>query len=187
MRASCIRTLLHQCLQLQPELVPFIFPRRWAALHIFAGDVTLPTWDYPEILAAFKRLIFEHAKSSNIALIIDGLDEFEENHQQLVELLQEINQEDHVKICASSRPLNEFRDAFAQNPKLQLEHLTKRDIDSYVRDDFNRSAGFRELKGIHPGDANGLLVDIVEKSKGVFLWVSVVVQMLLQPAGHERG
>ncbi|KAK7698058.1 hypothetical protein SLS64_012936 [Diaporthe eres] len=178
--AGLIRTLLHQCLQLQPDLVPRIFPRRWAALSLFAGDVELPEWEYPEILAAFKALIFEHGKSRSFAFVIDGLDEFEDNHQQLIELLQLINREEHVKIRASSRPLNSFRDAFAQNPKLQLEHLTKKDIDFYVRDHFDKSKGFRELTALHPEEAGELLKDIVEKSKGVFLWVSVVVRLLLE-------
>lgn len=178
--AGLIRTLLHQCLQLQPDLVPRIFPRRWAALSLFAGDVELPEWEYSEIIAAFKALIFEHGKSHSFAFVIDGLDEFEDNHQQLIELLQLINRKENVKICASSRPLNSFRDAFAQNPKLQLEHLTKKDIDFYVRDHFDKSMGFRELTAIHPEEAGELLTDIVEKSKGVFLWVSVVVRLLLE-------
>lgn len=178
--AGLIRTLLHQCLQLQPDLVPRIFPRRWAALSLFAGDVELPEWEYSEILTAFKALIFEHGKSHSFAFVIDGLDEFEDNHQQLIELLQLINRKENVKICASSRPLNSFRDAFAQNPKLQLEHLTKKDIDFYVRDHFDKSKGFRELTALHPEEAGELLADIVEKSKGVFLWVSVVVRLLLE-------
>ncbi|KAL2289228.1 hypothetical protein FJTKL_02247 [Diaporthe vaccinii] len=178
--AGLIRTLLHQCLQLQPDLVPRIFSRRWAALSLFAGDVELPEWEYSEILAAFKALIFEHGKSHSFAFVIDGLDEFEDNHQELIKLLQLINKEENVKICASSRPLNSFRDAFAQNPKLQLEHLTKKDIDFYVRDHFDKSKGFRELTALHPEEAGELLKEIVEKSKGVFLWVSVVVRLLLE-------
>lgn len=178
--AGLIRTLLHQCLQSQPDLVPRIFPRRWAALSLFAGDVDLPEWGYSEILTAFKALVFEHGKTYNFAFVIDGLDEFEDNHNQLIELLQLINRKENVKICASSRPLNSFRDAFAQNPKLQLEHLTKKDIDFYVGDHFDKSRGFGKLKAMHPEEAGELLSDIVEKSKGVFLWVSVVVRLLLE-------
>lgn len=63
---------------------------------------------------------------------------------------------------------------------MQLEHLTRKDIDFYVRDHFNQSQGFRELKAIHPDEAGRLLAEIVEKSKGVFLWVSVVVRLLLE-------
>lgn len=182
--AGLLRTLLHQCLQLRRDLVPRVFPRRWAALSIFDGDVELPEWEYAETLAAFKSLVFEHGKPCSFVFVIDGLDEFEEDHQQLIELLQLINREDYIKICASSRPLNSFRDAFSQSPKLQLEHLTKKDIDFYVRDRFNKSQGFRELNVLHSDAAGKLLAEIVEKSKGVFLWVSVVVRLLLENLGN---
>lgn len=173
-----LRTILYQCLQLQPDLVPRVFPRRWAALWLFPSTV-LPDWDHTEILDAFKSLVFEHGKSYSFAFIIDGLDEFEDDHQQLIELLQLVNRQENVKICASSRPWNSFRDAFTQSPKLQLEHLTKNDIDIYVRDHFEESQGFRELSAMRPSEAGELVSEVVKKSKGVFLWVSVVVKMLL--------
>lgn len=176
--AGLIRTLLYQCFQSQPDVVSRIFPRRWAALSLLPS-AELPEWDEEELFDAFQNLVFEHGKSYDFAFIIDGLDEFKDNHQRLIDLLQLLNRQENVKICASSRPWNSFRDAFTQSPKLQLEHLTRNDIDIYVCDHFDKSQGFRELSAMHPCEAGELVSEIVEKSRGVFLWVSVVVGMLL--------
>ncbi|KAI1356907.1 hypothetical protein F5Y01DRAFT_266170 [Xylaria sp. FL0043] len=185
------RAILHQCLNRFPRLlVPKIFPNRWALVQLFSPDtpVALPEWQPWELEAGFHALLsladqgsLDGEVSFKLALIIDGLDEFDddENHMSLVELLQEAATHNNVKLCVSSRPWNVFRDAFNQNPMLQLENLTHADIKSYVHGQFKGSPGFSERKHLQPVQAEKLLDDIVEKAQGVFLWVSVVVRSLL--------
>ncbi|KAK5624423.1 hypothetical protein RRF57_000139 [Xylaria bambusicola] len=185
------RAILHQCLKRFPrQLVPRVFPNRWALVQLFSPDtpVALPDWRPWELLAGFRALLsladqgpLDGGLSVKVALIIDGLDEFDddEDHMSLVELLKEAATYNNAKLCVSSRPLNIFRDAFNQNPMLQLEQLTHTDIKHYVHDQFRRSPGFSEMKHIHPVQAKKLLNDIVQKAQGVFLWVSVVVRSLL--------
>ncbi|KAI1420686.1 hypothetical protein F5Y12DRAFT_788046 [Xylaria sp. FL1777] len=186
-----LRAILHQCLKRFPRLlVPKIFPNRWALVQLFSPDtpVTLPDWRPWELLAGFRALLsladqgsLDGGLSFKLALIIDGLDEFDddEDHLSLVELLQEAAAYNNVKLFASSRPWNVFRDAFNQNPMLQLEKLTHADIERYVHGQFQKSPGFSERKHLHPVQAKKLLDDIVQKAQGVFLWVSVVVRGLL--------
>lgn len=183
-----LRTLLHQCVQNWLDLFSKIFPRRWALLQFWEGnELQLPSWQLPELAEGFQSLVSGPPPSSDsvsgkpykLFFLIDGLDEFDGEHLELVKLIQETNACPRVKICASSRPWNVFRDAFKQNPKLQLENLTRDDITLYTRDHFETSEGFRELQVIHPTEADKLLNDIVQKAQGVFLWVSVVVRSLL--------
>ncbi|KAI1132302.1 hypothetical protein F5Y10DRAFT_274898 [Nemania abortiva] len=186
-----LRSILHQCLKRFPRLlVPKVFPNRWALVQLFSPDtpVPLPDWRPWELLAGFRALLsladqesLDSGISFKIALIIDGLDEFDddEDHTSLVELLQEAAICRNVKICVSSRPWNVFQDAFHQNPMLQLEKLTQADIERYVHGQFQKSPGFSEQKLLHPDQAEKLLSDIVQKAQGVFLWVSVVVRNLL--------
>ncbi|KAH8649355.1 hypothetical protein BX600DRAFT_112802 [Xylariales sp. PMI_506] len=183
--AGLIRSLLYQCLRSQPQLVPLVASRRWAAMNIFSDYVAtdrdrLPQWSDQELWEAFRQLVFKCSRGLKIVFIIDGLDEFNEDHSRLVTMLQEINRKGNVKICVSSRPWNVFRDALNQNPKLCLEDLTKRDIDLYVEGKFAKSEAFRELKILHPEHANKLFFEITNKAQGVFLWVSVVVRSLLE-------
>ncbi|KAI3342899.1 hypothetical protein F4824DRAFT_510227 [Ustulina deusta] len=95
-----LRAVLHQCLKQFPLLlVPKVFPNRWVAVQPFSPDtpVALPDWRPWELLSGFHALLsladqgpLDGEFSFNVALIIDGLDEFddEEDHMSLVELLQ---------------------------------------------------------------------------------------------------
>ncbi|KAI3316769.1 hypothetical protein HD806DRAFT_541846 [Xylariaceae sp. AK1471] len=186
-----LRAILHQCLKQFPRLlVPKVFPNRWALIQLFSPDtrVALPDWRLWELRSGFRALLSLADQGLHdadfffiVALIIDGLDEFDddEDHMSLVELLQEAVTYKNVKILASSRPWNVFRDAFNQSPMLQLEKLTQADIEHYVHGQFQKSLGFSERKRLHPVQAEKLLSDIVQKAQGVFLWVSVVVRSLL--------
>jgi len=183
-----LRTLLHQCLSTNPELlVPVALPSRWTLTQLFGSRASLPEWRMEDLMAAFRALLGASGRDLSglghrfkVAVVVDGLDEFEGKHAELVELLQQANSNPSVKICASSRPWHVFRDAFKQNPMLLLERLTENDIALYVRGKFNDSRGFVERRALNGKEAENLLRDIVTKAQGVFLWVAVVVRDLLE-------
>ncbi|KAI1423282.1 hypothetical protein F5Y12DRAFT_798597 [Xylaria sp. FL1777] len=182
-----LRTLLHQCLRQYPELlVPIVFPSRWALVQVFVDNVPLPDWKLEDLLTGFRILIAQAGKKLSkdrkalkLALMIDGLDEFEGDHNRVISLLQNASLNPDIKICTSSRPWNLFKDTFKQNPMLQLEDLTEPDIQLYVRGRFENSEGFNEHQVLYPEQAQKLTESIVEKARGVFLWVAVVVRNLL--------
>ena len=60
--------------------------------------------------------------------MIDGLDEFDGNPKDLVDLILGIAKYSHVKVCVASRPWLVFSDAFEDRPSLRLEHLTRNDV-----------------------------------------------------------
>ncbi|KAK4163739.1 hypothetical protein QBC43DRAFT_319118 [Cladorrhinum sp. PSN259] len=174
-----LRTLLYQIFSARSGLVSDTCPRRWALLQVFGSGEGLPDWTLPELVDCFSGLKSRCGKEFNIMVMIDGLDEFEGAHQNLIALVQNLSTQDGIKICASSRPWNVFQDTYSQGPMLRLEKLTRMDIDALIRSEFGKSRAFRELKECFPTQADELLQNIGNKAQGVFLWVSIVVRTLL--------
>ncbi|KAI8634772.1 hypothetical protein F5Y19DRAFT_124341 [Xylariaceae sp. FL1651] len=182
--AGLLRTLLHQCLSQRPELLPRVFPGRWAMTLL--GRVHSQNWTCEELREGFQNLlrqagtILTGTSSFKLGFFIDGLDEFTQDHKSLTEFLIEASSYPSVKVCASSRPWNVFRDAFDDSPTLQLEKLTRDDIRLYIMGRFQTSRSFEERKVLQPTEVLELLNSILDKAQGVFVWVSVVVRELLQ-------
>ncbi|KAF4948223.1 hypothetical protein FSARC_13789 [Fusarium sarcochroum] len=174
-----LRTLLYQILSAQPDLIPQIHPRRWTILQIFGCEVSLPSWTTEELINCFDTLTAKAGNDYSLALLIDGLDEFEGDHKQLVNLFHRMNMHEGVKVCVSSRPWNVFDDKYGRGPMLKVENLTKEDIEVFVRDKFSQSDGFQELEAMFPDEVDRLLRDLVDKAQGVFLWVAIVVEFWL--------
>ncbi|KAK4080937.1 hypothetical protein Trihar35433_2042 [Trichoderma harzianum] len=176
------RTLLFDVIRQQPRLAIDIFPARWFLLQSFNGSIKLPDLEIDELRLGFQNLLSATGNKLKLALLIDGLDEFDESHgedhRDLVLLLREANVKDSVKICASSRPWNIFRDEYGHNPMLQLENLTRDDIKLFVEDSLLLSPGYSNFAATSPEAASRITADIVDKSRGVFLWVSVVSGLL---------
>ncbi|KAI0136317.1 hypothetical protein BJ170DRAFT_677196 [Xylariales sp. AK1849] len=173
-----IRTLLFETLSQHEALLAPLFPARCFLLQVFADQAVIPQLSLYELMTAFRALLSVTGETLKLVRVIDGLDEFDGNLSQLVELLREANMKDGVKICTSSRPWNVFKDEYHRSPKLQLENLTQDDIALFVREKFRCSRGFQELEETNPTMAWQITKDIVEKAQSVFLWVSVVSGLL---------
>jgi hypothetical protein len=174
------RSLLHSCLEQAPDLIPSVFPHRMETYVLFGDRFAWSTpWSWQELITAFKTLVEEAGKTRKIFFFIDGLDEFNGNHNELVELVQNLLSSS-VKICVSSRPWNVFEDGFRQRPSLRVEDLTMHDIEHFVRSRFLASYGFVELQTLDPDFANQLIENITQKSQGVFLWVALVTDSLVE-------
>lgn len=85
-----------------------------------------------------------------------------------------------VKVCTSSRPWVQFEDAFQSRPSLLLEKLTHNDIEHYVQAQFASKLGFRDREQENPNEAQQLIKDVISKASGVFLWVRLVTEALLE-------
>ena len=170
------QSLLYNLLSRMPELVPVAFERRWQNFRIFGGD--LHPWSLPELMEALDRLIRSQATAAGFCLFIDGLDECEGDLQYVVDMLQNLNSSQNVKICLSSRPWLVFEDAFSKGPKLRPQDLIYSDIVHYATDHLEKSVHYQCLEQLEPVEAPRLIESIVEKSAGVFLWVYLVVRSL---------
>ena len=181
-----LRSLLNEILQQCPELIPTI-RRRWDLLGSYG------MWLRHELLDALTTIAQEGSMSARFCFFIDGVDEYlTEPNQPLVELiegLQHLTTLGDIKICLSSRPWTEFRDAFGNRleqagQSIRLEDLNANDIKTYVNGAFEDHQGFQMLVARNPGYSS-LTPAIVEKAQGVFLWVFLVVRSLLD--GVKNG
>jgi hypothetical protein len=100
----------------------------------------------------------------------------------IIRLIEVLKNSPNVKICVSSRPWNEFESVFGRDEsrKIYMETLTRLDIAAYVQDMFERDPAFREMKEDDEDTCVGIIKEIVDSAKGVFLWVRLVVNSLLE-------
>ncbi|KAL5043036.1 hypothetical protein BDW71DRAFT_210634 [Aspergillus fruticulosus] len=172
-----LQTLLLGILSQRPECIPLANRPRWEAHRLFGAQVH--SWTQAEALEALVVAIQHSNQSSKICLFIDGLDEFKGKPEELIALVKGLLLP-NVKVCVASRPWPVFRDAFGHGPSLILEHLNMPDIEFFVTNSLDDSAGFLELKTHDPAQAANLAHEITLRSSGVFLWVSLVVRSLLE-------
>ena len=173
-----LQSLLHEVLRQCPESIPVAVPQRWE--RCFYSHSSSSDWTRTELVAALNNLTLRPALATKFCFFIDGLDEYDGDHRDLIDLIQGFTKSDHIKWCLSSRPWNVFEVAFSSGtcPGLRLEDLTRNDIRRYVRDEVEGNGAFRKHR-CREGDKCNVLVDeVVEKAHGVFLWVFLVVRSL---------
>lgn len=172
-----LRTLLYQCLQQLPSATSILFPERMNAMLLFDEDYS--PWTWLELRRAMETLL-RTFKRHKFVFFVDGLDECDGDHTKLSQLfLCLLSESSNLKLCVASRPWLSFEEAFKARPHLLLSNFTYPDICLYINDKFRDNSGFLELEAAQPRYAAGLITSIATKSDGVFLWVSLVVQSLL--------
>ena len=176
------RAILHQALSQKPSLIPRVCPQRWEALCLFDDVVELADAELQEMLVRLAQTL---AQDEYLCMFVDGLDEFSGNHKELLECFKKVvSFHNRVKLCASSRPWDVFEDYFKNRPSLKLEHLTHNDILHFATSKFNADQNFQAMRVYESQFADNLIENVVLKSKGVFLWVDIVVASLLAGMGH---
>ncbi|KAL1610735.1 hypothetical protein SLS60_002405 [Paraconiothyrium brasiliense] len=116
-------------------------------------------------------------KTHRFCFFIDALDEQNDpspqnDHKALVEMIQRWTEspDGALKVCVSSREDNVFMNAFNPNRRLRLQDLTRQDLEKYVR---------QKLPDIPSTDVRRRISStIVWRSRGIFLWVVLVVKAL---------
>lgn len=175
-----IRGLLHCVLSEAPDLIPIVFPAQWEE-SMFNDKLHI---EHHECQQGFNLLtsMNAHARNHKFAFFIDGLDEFDGNHSDLVrQLFDWVTNSQNIKLCVSSREWAVFHDAFKDCPHFGLHHLTRSDMQRVVRDRFqqlNIDTVNRETTQAGEPQTHLLEDDVVEKSEGVFLWLSLVLRHL---------
>jgi hypothetical protein len=164
-----------------------VLPNQWNEVQSMPWQVQSQLqFSTKNIRAAFSRLceVRNLYERHCFCYFIDGLDEYEETHQEdyksMVEILSSWTtaSPDDVKICVSSREYNVFLNGFSSERRIRLQDLTKEDMQRYVRD---------KLQSTEGPDSEKLVQAIVDKGNGIFLWVALVVKSLRERLedGHE--
>lgn len=184
--SGLLRSVLYDLLQTRPELIPKVSPYRWRSHDLEL--VHFPAWTEKDLVGAIQVFIECAAQRSCICIFIDGLDEFDGKYHQRIEvikLLKNLSSLPTIKICVSSRDWEEFKQAFGAGPKLQLEYLTKKDIEDYINTELALNDTFQALCVKDSELCSQLVIQINYKAKGVWLWVILVVRSLLQGLGYQ--
>ena len=180
--AGLLRSLLYQILEKFPDLI-FSLAQNNNDPQGFQTGVpglpSIPAWTEKRLLMIFRKLLSELSSTHHLCLFIDGLDEIDGDQNNLVELLQDKVKGPNMKICLSSRPDRSFRHAFSSSAMLRLEDLTRKDIRLYVtrklKEAWRKSPASDDKDWVSP-----MIDTVVEKARGVFQWVQIVVGYQIQ-------
>jgi len=205
-REGMLRSILYQVLNPQRDLIPKVFNKFFTNKLPLSQEFT--TWT--NLSNAFVSML-DHLCNSKICLFLDGLDEYRiidrldqyteermdliydgtnedeawgrstwitEGHREIVRFLRQIKNRDNMKVCFSSRELNVFEQEFRNFPRLQVHEHTAESIAHYCKGRLTEEAP--DLM-----DRSEFVSSITGKSSGVFLWVRIVVDMLVD--GNSNG
>jgi hypothetical protein len=186
-----LRSLLHQILSFQPALILIACPRRWRMKTCAAS------WSAQELWTAL-RISIDHFPD-DICFLIDGMDECQQSDVEqgkLVAALQALTTKPGLKMVVSSRSWTVFMHALGVlDNRLTMDSVNEPDIAKYVigrfadcepslvdidyRDICKRDRG-KAMKNEYHYDLHDLIQATVEKADGVFLWVALVMDRLVE-------
>ncbi|KAF1976301.1 hypothetical protein BU23DRAFT_432289, partial [Bimuria novae-zelandiae CBS 107.79] len=173
-----LQSLLHGILSACPDMILHVCKERLdRRSHTALGS---ESWTMTELKGCFARIqAADTISKRKFYFHIDGLDEFNGNHTEIVTVLKTLASSLRVKLCLSSRPWNAFELAFSSHPsqKLYLEDFTKSDIRIFAGESLTSELQTSQV-WLPQTFCTGLVEKIVERAKGVFLWVHLVVRSL---------
>lgn len=143
-RAALFRTLLYQILSNRPDALPIASPNRWEVLCLFNSDQR--AFGEDELREMLLRTLSYVSRDTAIGLFVDGVDEFDGDHDELTRFFKHVIDITSIKMCMASRPWPVFEDAFQNKPCLRMEDLTYQDIKNFVTAKFQEDSGFSQLQ-----------------------------------------
>ncbi|KAJ5081189.1 hypothetical protein N7456_013427 [Penicillium angulare] len=190
-KRGLFRSLMYQLLSLSHDLIPGTFPKLWAKISTMTSKERIALhleWDEDELQEAFSLFIKSSLSKMKICLFIDGLDEFEEDHQELIGFFKELAFHSNVKLCLSSRPWATIEKAFQNiGPNVKLQEITKNDLCQYATGRLRDNVVVRRCLGRDKLGTDALLRAIVDRASGVFLWIKLAVDDILKDSAPEKG
>ncbi|KAF2994707.1 hypothetical protein E8E13_003077 [Curvularia kusanoi] len=182
-----LRSLLYQILRQYPDQIRLVFPGAWRLYnsdhppHRDGVDLLLE-FDIPSTISGLIDALARTCQGlikchKRFCFFIDGLDEYNGDTNDIIQLVNKLRNLEHVKICVSSRQWNEFEEAFGKNgtTKLLMENFNHRDINAYIDDVFANDENFQDREDKETR-GKALVDEIVAAANGVFLWVVLVVR-----------
>lgn len=177
-QAGLLRSLLLDVLSESPQLTVVLFPDLYRSVlaEEFMDRVEV---SFIELSKAFQTLISSDSQGLKICFIVDGIDEYKGEHNDICEIFSQAETSTSVKILLSSRPIPACVHAFMNCPQLSLQKLTKRDIQNYVQDKLGQYALLVPMELTMKGVTRQIIDSIMFKASGVFLWVTLVVRLVI--------
>lgn len=176
-----LHSIICQLLLIRPELAPQL-GSQLGYVHQPGLGPWSPT--RANLYNAFEFLLRSYDNSRRLCIFIDGLDECDDDHLELSDMIVSLAQRGGVKICVSSRGWSVFADTFAYYPHFRVHELTGNDIETYVRSKLASVKKFATLASCYPDAASRLVSEVVTRSRGVFIWVYLTVESIRRGLGE---
>lgn len=177
-QTGLLRSLLYEFLGKRIGFIPILFPNLWRAW--LSGQQRKPIHlTISELRRAFSSLMTTEILDAKVFVLVDGVDECDDDHHELGELVSQATTSEWVKVLLSSRPTSTCLSMFSNFPGLRLEDLTNDDVRQYAESRLGRHSLMRRLEAINTGATAELVKGIVSNACGVFLWVSLVIDILI--------
>ena len=183
-----VREILFQLLKQSRALFSLIYPH---IRHLFTPGNARQTRKFlheeltPRHICEILALIENDIPARlNVCIFIDALDEHDGNHRDLLMTIRSLvdlqrNSNFHIRVCLASRPEIIFRAEYGSCPGFAIHERTSNDIGLYVKDRLGAAAGQDWLRD-SKNDLESLAKTIIEMAKGVFLWVRLVLDELIE-------
>jgi hypothetical protein len=118
---------------------------------------------------------------------VDGLDEYDGNHIEIIHVLKRLATSPCIKICVSSRPWNVFLNEFPdKDRRLLVEEHTRGDIQLFMDQVLGADERYLRLARQDPR-CQDFTKQIVSNAQGVFLWVRLVINEILRGLDNDDG
>ncbi|RSL82872.1 hypothetical protein CEP51_004869, partial [Fusarium floridanum] len=99
-----LRSLIYLVLHEHPDLILLLCPERWEELSRFSDAEPRP-WTTAELHRVFQRLSGEQFSHLRFFFLIDGLDEFIGDHEELIDLIRDLIDCEHIKVYLVTKSL----------------------------------------------------------------------------------
>ncbi|CAM1505787.1 Fc.00g114240.m01.CDS01 [Cosmosporella sp. VM-42] len=189
-----LRSLLFQLLSTKTELVKLVLPQLWQKLASMTSKervaMTLE-WSTSELMDGLLTFLDHRLSETKLCLFIDGLDEFEGDHESIIHFFRGLAEGKHasqIKLCLSSRPWPVFERAFEYAvPNLKLQASNFQDMIQYTIDKLSANENVRSAMIKEMDLARKVVETTVELASGVFLWVRLAVGELIRKFDHAKA
>jgi hypothetical protein len=147
------------------------------------------TWHIQDLEEALSKILSQQQQDLEIVLFLDALDEYSGPPEMIADFVQSLvepvkNSRTVVKVLFSSRPWHAFMASFGQQPGFKMHEETKSDMRRFVLDQLGTTRATTSfLSSVEPSldtAAKDIVSAIVDRAEGVFLWVRLVIESLME-------
>ena len=152
--------------------------------YVYQESSSTKTWSVHDLQEALIAITGQNEVPLNVLFFVDALDEYEGNYRDLIRVIQNsfisrgpsmVN----VKFCLASRPYPAFTNAFGSCPGLLVHEHTRDDVQWYARQQIASSTQCQDTDQ-DISEMHQLAVEITQRANGVFIWVRIVVEELIE-------
>ncbi|KAF2643043.1 hypothetical protein P280DRAFT_538892 [Massarina eburnea CBS 473.64] len=179
------QSLLYQILRSTPDIMTTVCKDYMAQdrLHYEA-------WEMRELQEMFRRISQQDQLDAKFCFFIDGLDEYDGEEKDMIELLTALSLSEHIKICVSSRPGRLYESFLpSQDRKFDIANFTKEDMKRHIDIHLQKSSNWRNLAASDSQssyDCQQIISEISARAAGVWLWVSLVTNDVVKEADKNE-